>query len=149
MRCPYCENNDTKVTDKRNSEKGKSIRRRRECLKCKKRFTTYERIEHVSIIVLKKDGTIDEFDRKKVQTGMEKACKKRPVTQAQIDQAVSKIESRMRKKKEVKSEDIGKLVLKELKKLDEVAYMMFASVYKEFNNVKSFKKEAQLLKEKK
>lgn len=146
MKCPYCESRNTKVTDKRESEKGLAIRRRRECLRCKKRFTTYERIEQVIITIIKKDGKREPFNRAKIMSGVEKACNKRPVTSEQIEKVVSRIESRLRKKKEVKSSKIGELVLKELKKLDKVAYMRFASVYKEFENLKSFKKEFALLK---
>jgi len=146
MKCPYCESRNTKVTDKRESEKGLAIRRRRECLRCKKRFTTYERVEQVIITVIKKDGKREPFNRAKIMSGIEKACNKRPVTSEQLEKVVSRIESRLRKKKEVKSSKIGELVLKELKKLDKVAYMRFASVYKEFENLKSFKKEFALLK---
>ncbi len=137
MKCVYC-NSDTKVTDKRESPDG--TRRRRECLKCKKRFTTYEKSEQGGIIVVKKDGRRESFSREKLKTGIIKACEKRPVPIDRIDKIVDEIESKLRKKgKEEKTEVIGKMVMNKLKKLDDIAYIRFASVYMNFNDLKDFK----------
>ena len=139
MICPYCGYEETKVTDKRDSEK--TSRRRRECLKCERRFTTYERPE-VDIKIIKKDGSRQEFDRDKLKVGFTKACEKRPVSKEDIDISMEKIEEYLlRKGGEVKSEVIGGLVMKYLKKLDKVAYIRFASVYKEFKDIQDFKTE--------
>ncbi len=138
MNCPYCGAN-TEVTDKRDSEG--ETRRRRECLKCKKRFTTYEKIEIKDLRVIKKDGSREQFDSEKIKKGMIRACEKRPVSLEKIESAVHEIENKLRtsNKKEVKSVVIGELVMKALKKLDEVAYIRFASVYREFKDVNDFK----------
>jgi len=139
MICPYCGYEETKVTDKRDSEK--ASRRRRECLKCERRFTTYERPE-IDIKIIKKDGARQEFDRDKLKLGFVKACEKRPVSKEDIDLAMEKIEEYLlRKGGEVKSHLIGELVMKHLKKLDKVAYVRFASVYKEFKDIRDFKTE--------
>jgi len=145
MKCPYCKGN-TKVTDKRDSPKG--VRRRRECLKCKKRFTTYERIEREKLYVIKKDGRREEFNREKLEAGIEKAFEKRPIEKGKIDKMVSEIEEQLRRKgkKEIKSSTIGELVMRKIKKLDYVAYIRFASVYREFRDIRDFKKEIMLLK---
>ncbi len=145
MKCPYCKGN-TKVTDKRDSPKG--VRRRRECLKCKKRFTTYERIEREKLYVIKKDGRREEFNREKLEAGIEKAFEKRPIEKGKIDKMVSEIEEQLRRKgkKEIKSSTIGELVMRKIKKLDYVAYIRFASVYREFRDIGDFKKEIMLLK---
>jgi len=140
MLCPYCGNDDTKVTDKRDSQN--ETRRRRECLKCGKRFTTYERIEPVEIFVIKKDGRREPFNREKLKTGITKACEKRPVTGEQIEQAVNFIEEKLKQEgNEVQSKIIGELVMRQLKKLDKVAYIRFASVYRDFKDIDDFKKE--------
>ena len=143
MKCIFC-SSDTKVTDKRESPDG--TRRRRECLKCKRRFTTYERPEIKDIIIVKKDGRRERFSVEKLKTGIMKACEKRPVSIEKIDNIVEDIEERLRRKgKEVKGDVIGKMVMNKLKKLDKVAYIRFASVYLEFKDVNEFKKEIKEL----
>lgn len=140
MLCPYCSTDETKVTDKRDSKD--ETRRRRECLKCGKRFTTYERIEPVEIFVIKKDGRREAFSREKMKNGIMRACEKRPVTQEQIDAAVNFIEEKLKQQgNEVKSSFIGEIVMRKLKQLDKVAYIRFASVYRDFQDVSDFKKE--------
>ena len=152
MKCPYCSHEETKVTDKRDSEDG-ITRRRRECIKCEKRFTTYERVESTPLIVVKKEGKRAQFDRNKIREGMLKACEKRPISQDIIEKAIDEIESELRKQEtnEIPSQFIGELVIKKLKKIDKVAYIRFASVYKEFADLEQFQKELQELlgKEKK
>ena len=146
MRCPYCSHIESKVTDKRDADLGLSTRRRRECLKCRKRFTTYERIEMRELYVIKKDGRRELFSREKLRAGISKACEKRPVSQEKIDKIVSSIEEKLRKRgKEVKSSLVGEMVMKALKGVDKIAYIRFASVYREFTDVKDFKKEIQTL----
>lgn len=138
MKCPYCSSTKTKVTDKRDSEEG-ITRRRRECLKCKRRFTTYERPE-IETIVVKKDKRREPYNRDKLTSGLTKACEKRPISHEKIEKIVNEIEERLRRKgKEVKSEVIGKLVMQSLKKLDKVAYIRFASVYSNFQDLADFK----------
>ena len=138
MKCPYCLSASLKVTDKRESPKG--IRRRRECLKCKKRFTTYERIEKKDFFIIKKDGRREKFDINKLERGINKAFEKRPLQREKIDKMINEIEENLRKRgKEVKSSVIGELVMKKIKKLDDVAFIRFASVYRDFNTIKDFK----------
>ncbi|HLD02576.1 MAG TPA: transcriptional regulator NrdR [Candidatus Nanoarchaeia archaeon] len=146
MKCPYCNSDDLKVIDSRDSET--SIRRRRECNKCEKRFTTYERVEMIDLMVIKKDGTLQAFDREKLKRSLIKPCEKRPITMEQIEDVVSRIDARLRKddSTEIPSKKIGELVCEELKKLDKVAYIRFASVYKDFDDVKDFEKEVKALK---
>ena len=140
MRCPYCLHDETKVIDKRDAE-GYS-KRRRECLKCEKRFNTSEKVEHGEIKVVKKDGRREDFDINKLKKGIEKACEKRAISSDKIDKMIMKIEENVRKKgKEVKTDFIGELVSKELKKVDKIAYIRFASVYKDFTDISDFKKE--------
>ena len=140
MKCPYCSNTKTKVTNKRDSDEEGITRRRRECLKCKRRFTTYERPE-IEIIVVKKDKRRESYNRDKLTIGLVKACEKRPISREKIENIINEIEERLRRKgKEVKSEVIGKLVMQHLKKLDKVAYIRFASVYSEFQDLADFKK---------
>lgn len=140
MKCPYCSNEESKVTNKRESPVG--IRRRRECLKCKKRFTTYEKIEREDFYVVKKDGRREKFIREKLEQGIEKAFEKRPIAKEKIDNMINEIEEQLRKKgKEVKSSYIGELVMKKIRKLDHVAYIRFASVYRDFQDIKDFKEE--------
>jgi len=141
MDCPYCSNTTFKVTDKRDSPEG--IRRRRECLKCKKRFTTYEKVDKGDIWVIKKDGSRQKFNRDKLEAGVNRAFEKRPVSQESINQMINEIEEQIRKKgkKEIFSSAIGELVVKKIKKLDNVAYIRFASVYKDFQDLGDFKKE--------
>ncbi|PIU75929.1 transcriptional regulator NrdR [Candidatus Pacearchaeota archaeon CG06_land_8_20_14_3_00_35_12] len=141
MKCPYCFTKETKVVDKRESgEKENEIRRRRECLKCHKRFTTYEKLAEADILVVKKDGRREPFSREKIRNGVMKSCEKRPVSQEQIDKIVNEIDEKVRNKgKEVSSSLIGELIMEKLKKLDNIAYVRFASVYKEFADVSDFK----------
>jgi transcriptional repressor NrdR len=148
MRCPFCNHEDTKVVDKRDAETGPSTRRRRECLKCKRRFTTYEKIESNPLIVVKKDNTREQFFIDKLKRGFLKACEKRPVTAEQIDDACNKIEIALKLtgKSEVNSRDIGEQVMRHLKRLDKVAYIRFASVYKDFQDVETFEKEIKKLR---
>ena len=148
MKCPYCGHAETKVVDKRETAEFDVTRRRRECLKCEKRFTTYERIEKVDLSVVKKDGRKEPFDKEKIRKGILRACEKRPVTLEQIDKIVDLIESDLRKLKstEIKSEKIGEKVIGALKKLDKVAYIRFASVYRSFKDVKDFEKEIKEIK---
>jgi transcriptional repressor NrdR len=143
MRCPFCKHEETKVTDKRETIDLGVTRRRRECLKCRKRFTTYERIELINLRVIKKDGSRELFNRDKIRNGITRACEKRPITSEQIERTVDSVEAEIRaiKKKEVSTSDIGSIVMKKLKKLDEVAYIRFASVYRSFTDVDSFKEE--------
>jgi len=145
MFCPYCNDAETKVLDSRESEQ--SVRRRRECGKCKKRFTTYERAEISDILVVKKDGRREAFDRTKLIKGITKACEKRPIQTVQIERTVDEIELELRKKDnvEVSSKDVGELVMSKLKQLDKVAYIRFASVYREFTDIDHFKKELKNL----
>lgn len=145
MECPYCLNKTSKVTDKRDSPQG--IRRRRECLKCKKRFTTYERIEKNDLYVIKKNAQREKFEIDKLKGGIEKAFEKRPVSQKLIQKMILDIEETLRKKgkKEIKSSVIGDLVMKKIKKLDNVAFIRFASVYHDFETVNDFKMEIKAL----
>ncbi|NIO21323.1 MAG: transcriptional repressor NrdR [Candidatus Aenigmarchaeota archaeon] len=146
MRCPYCMNEELKVIDKRESDE-KSSRRRRECLKCGKRFTTYERIESADLIVVKKSGERERFDRDKLKIGILKACEKRPITNEMIEKMIDEIETELRSDDgvEIPSKRIGQLVMKKLKKTDKVAYIRFASVYREFQDVESFENELRRL----
>lgn len=143
MRCPFCRNTEDKVIDSRTSGEGMSIRRRRECLKCSKRFTTYEYVENAPMMVVKREGSRKKFDREKIKSGIMKACEKRPISMDKIEEVVEEIEREVQKKadKEVKSTVIGNMVMDKLYNLDEVAYVRFASVYRRFKDVSSFKKE--------
>lgn len=147
MKCPFCENPDTKVIDSRPTEEGTAIRRRRGCEHCGKRFTTYEKVEESIIMVVKKDGRREAFNRSKALNGIIKACEKRPVAMADIERIVADIERKVSNsmEKEVDSEFIGELIMEELKKLDEVAYVRFASVYRQFTDVNTFIKEIEKL----
>jgi transcriptional repressor NrdR len=146
MRCPFCENSDTKVIDSRPTEEGHAIRRRREC-DCGKRFTTYEKIEEIPLIVVKKDGRREGFDRNKIMNGIIKACEKRPVSMDVIDKIVTDIERGLNNmmEKEMSSSIIGELVMEQLKEIDEVAYVRFASVYRQFTDVSTFISEIENL----
>ena len=151
MKCPFCDHEESKVIDSRESKKGLSIRRRRECLSCKRRFTTYEKIEEIPYMVVKKDGTRQPFDSQKLLRGLLKACEKRPIPISQVEEIVEEIESRLHERadKEIKASEIGQFVMDRLKELDKVAYVRFASVYREFRDVMEFKQELEsLLKEK-
>ena len=147
MRCPFCENSDTKVIDSRPTEDKHAIRRRRECDRCNKRFTTYEKVEEMLLMVVKKDGRREPFDRNKILNGIIRACEKRPVSMAEIEKIVNDIERGLNNlmEKEVKSEFIGELIMEQLKKLDEVAYVRFASVYRQFTDVNTFVAEIEKL----
>ncbi len=147
MKCPYCGNPDTRVIDSRPVDEAVSIRRRRVCDQCNRRFTTYEKVEDTTLMVVKKDGSRELFDRNKVRNGIVTACKKRPVTTEQIDHLVDTVERRLNNmvQKEVISTMIGEVILENLRELDEVAYVRFASVYKQFDDVRSFINEIEKL----
>ena len=151
MKCPYCGYQESKVVDSRHSEDSASIRRRRECLACGKRFTTYETVESLPIVVVKKDGSRQSFDRNKVLNGMVRACEKRPVSMAALEQAVDEIEQIIQNslEREVSTSDIGELVMERLKPLDEVAYVRFASVYRQFKDINTFMQELNKILEEK
>ena len=146
MECLFCSSTETRVTDKRDSPNG--IRRRRECLKCKRRFTTYEIIWNNKLFVIKKNGQKEKFDKEKLRKGVEKAFEKRPIKKEIIDKMIDGIEDQLRKKgkREIKSSVIGELVIKKIKKIDNVAYLRFASVYRDFQDIKDFKKEINAIK---
>ncbi|MFC2149806.1 transcriptional regulator NrdR [Candidatus Auribacterota bacterium] len=147
MNCPYCNHPEDKVVDSRSSQDGWAIRRRRECLKCERRFTTYERIEEISLKVKKKDKRREDYDRNKILNGIMKACEKRPVSVDDIEKAVDEIEMELMKAhdNEADSDEVGELVMRKLKKLDEVAYIRFASVYRQFRDVNEFMNEVKNL----
>ncbi|PLV55554.1 transcriptional regulator NrdR [Thermotoga sp. SG1] len=151
MRCPFCGSMDTRVLDSRPTLDGAAIRRRRECVSCGRRFTTYERYEEAPVLVIKKDGRREKFDRNKIKNGMIKACEKRPVTYDQIEEAVNRICLKLREEGlfEVETKKIGELVMEELKKLDQVAYVRFASVYRDFREVDQFLEIVKELKREK
>jgi transcriptional repressor NrdR len=150
MKCPACGFKETKVVDSRMNGEGTSIRRRRECLKCSKRFTTHEYVEQVSLLVVKRDGRRQPYDRARVITGLMKACEKRPVGVEQIENVAVEIERMIQKKfdREVPATVIGELIMEKLYTLDEVAYVRFASVYRQFRDVNHFMKEIQVILEK-
>ncbi|MFH1691017.1 MAG: transcriptional regulator NrdR [Candidatus Omnitrophota bacterium] len=143
MKCPFCGHMDDKVIDSRASSEGSAVRRRRECLKCAKRFTTYEIVEEMPLLVVKKDGRRQPFDRKKILIGIEKACEKRPIPSQDIEELVLDIERQIYKKfdREVFSRDVGQMIMDRLALLDEVAYVRFASVYRQFKDVNQFMQE--------
>lgn len=147
MRCPYCENEDSKVIDSRHTEDGHAIRRRRECESCGRRFTTYEKVEEMILMVVKKDGSRQAFDRAKLLNGIIRACEKRPVSLAQMEKIVDGIERGLNNmmEKEIDSKFIGELVMEQLKELDEVAYVRFASVYRQFTDINTFVSEVEKL----
>lgn len=147
MRCPFCGFFDTKVLDTRSADDGNAIRRRRECSECNKRFTTYEKMENLPLIVVKKDGSREVFDQAKVLNGIIKACEKRPVAFKDLEEISFQIERKLKNKmeREISSAYIGELVMDKLKQLDEVAYVRFASVYREFKDVNTFIKEIETL----
>ena len=151
MKCPFCGFDDSKVVDSRPTDEGTSIRRRRECLKCLKRFTTYETVERMPLILVKRDGTRQAYDRQKLLGGLIKACEKRPVSLPQLEQIVDTVEQRVfgSLESEVSSKIIGELVMEQLRKVDEVAYVRFASVYRQFKDINTFMEELNtLLKDK-
>ncbi len=145
MRCPFCKDTEDKVIDSRMSGEGTNIRRRRECVKCGKRFTTYEYVEEAPLMVVKRDGSRKRFDREKIKAGVLKACEKRPISMEKIDEVVDEIERGVQKKadKEIKCVIIGQMVMEKLYEIDEVAYVRFASVYRRFKDVSQFKKELE------
>ena len=147
MKCPYCENEDSKVIDSRHTEDGKAIRRRRECEACGRRFTTYEKVEEMILMVVKKDGSRQAFDRNKLMNGIIRACEKRPVSVDEIEKIVNDIERGLNNmmEKEVESTFIGELVMERLRELDEVAYVRFASVYRQFTDINTFVQEVEKL----
>jgi transcriptional repressor NrdR len=149
MRCPWCGHVDDKVVDSRPTEQGAAIRRRRQCLSCKRRYTTFERIEELGLLVVKRDGTTEPYLREKVIAGISKAIVNRPVTQEQVLRVVDRVEGRLRRKgPQVPSAQVGLEILAQLAKLDQVAYMRFASVYKDFQGITDFEKELGALQKK-
>lgn len=152
MRCPFCNYEETKVVDSRPADQGNMIRRRRECFECAKRFTTFEKIESIPLMVIKKDKSLEPFDREKLINGLLKACEKRPVSIEQIEAVADDIEAQIRNtlKREIESQEIGEMIMDRLKDLDEIAYVRFASVYRQFKDVNTFINELKkLLKENK
>jgi len=145
--CPFCAHDTTKVLDKREATSGKETRRRRECTKCGRRFTTFERVETLDLLIIKKDGKREIFDRGKLRGGIIKSCEKRPISAESIEKVVDEIEAELRKgtSSEVSSKEVGELVTKKLKKLDKIAYIRFASVYRQFADIKDFEKELKNL----
>ena len=150
MKCPYCAYEESKVIDSRPTDEGERIRRRRECLKCGKRFTTYEMIESLPIVVIKKDGSRQTFDRQKLMNGLLRACEKRPVSIERLDHLIDEIETIIQNSldREVTTEKIVELVMEKLKATDEVAYVRFASVYRQFKDISTFRDELNKLLEK-
>lgn len=148
MKCPFCGKDDDKVIESRTVSEGETIRRRRECNKCEKRFTSYERVEERPLMIIKKDGRRQPFAREKILAGVSRAVEKRPISTDAIDELINRIEKKLyaTTKKEIQSDDIGELIMEELEKLDKVAYIRFASVYREFKDVKEFVKEIKSLK---
>jgi transcriptional repressor NrdR len=147
MKCPYCAHLGDKVVDSRESKEGEVIRRRRECLGCGKRFTSYERIDEIPYMVVKKDGTRERFDRPKLIAGLLKACEKRPVSVAAVETVADRVEAALqeRSEKEIATSEIGTLVMEDLKRLDKVAYVRFASVYRHFRDINEFANELKEL----
>lgn len=151
MKCPFCNHSETKVLDSRPTEDNVSIRRRRECLNCQKRFTTYEKVEDIPVYVVKKDGTREPFDKRKIMTGLLKSCEKRPVSISEVEGIADDVEKQIYNtmQQEVTSNLIGELIMGKLKDIDDVAYVRFASVYRQFKDINTFMEELQkILKEK-
>jgi len=150
LKCPSCDYKETKVVDSRISTDGGSIRRRRECLKCSKRFTTYEYVEQVPLMIIKKDGRRQPFDRSKITSGLVKACEKRPISIDKIEDVTREVERTLQRKydREVESHIVGEIIMEKLASLDEVAYVRFASVYRQFRDVNQFMKELKVILEK-
>ena len=147
MKCPYCGHPESKVIDSRPADENASIRRRRECLSCAKRFTTYETVESLPMVVIKKDGSRQSFDRQKVLRGMIRACEKRPVTLAELERIADEIEQELQNsmEREIRTEDVGEKVMDRLRKVDQVAYVRFASVYRQFKDLDTFMAELNKL----
>jgi transcriptional repressor NrdR len=149
VRCPWCAHEDDKVVDSRSVERGAAIRRRRECRSCRRRYTTFERVEDLGLTVIKRDGTKEPYVREKLVSGIEKSLANRPVTDEQVATVAGKVEARLRRKgPQVTSQDVGLEVLAELKKLDQVAYVRYASVYKDFQEISDFERELGMLLQK-
>lgn len=150
MKCPYCSATDTRVIDSRPAEDGSSIRRRRCCDECGKRFTTYEKVETIPLIVIKKDNNREQYDRAKIEGGILRACYKRPISAEDIQKTIERIETEIfnREEKEISTSVIGEIVMEKLKELDEVAYVRFASIYREFKDVNTFMSEIKKILEK-
>ncbi|MBQ2967652.1 MAG: transcriptional repressor NrdR [Clostridia bacterium] len=148
MKCPFCGHEESKVIDSRPTDEGTIIRRRRECISCEKRFTTYEKVENISVMVIKKDKSRQLFDAGKLLAGISHACEKRPISRAQLEDIVSKIENAIynTEDKELPTTTIGEMVMEELRQLDQVAYIRFVSVYREFDDIETFMKELKILK---
>lgn len=151
MKCPYCQYSESKVIDSRPTDEDEKIRRRRECMRCGKRFTTYEIVETTPLMVVKKDGIIEPFNREKLLNGLLRACEKRPVSLKRMEQMVDEIEQKLKNslEGEVSSREIGKLAMEELRYVDQVAYVRFASVYREFQDIDSFMEELRKILEEK
>ena len=147
LKCPFCSYEESKVVDSRSTEDNMSIRRRRECLKCSKRYTTYEKIEDIPILVIKKDSSREYFDKSKIVNGLIKACQKRPVSRAQIEAVADEVEKKISNAMlaEIKSDYIGEIIMESLKNIDEVSYVRFASVYRQFKDVNTFMEEIKNL----
>ena len=147
MKCPFCDELEDKVVDSRMAKEGEAIRRRRECLGCKRRYTTYERVEEILPMVVKKDGRRESFDRTKILAGLKKACEKRPISTATIEEVTDRIEKRIQEmgETEIESRIVGEELMKELHQLDQVAYVRFASVYREFKDIDQFMDELKIL----
>lgn len=147
MKCPYCGHPDSRVVDSRATDEGSAIRRRRECVSCERRFTTYEVVDEVPLMVVKKDGRREPFNRSKILTGLMKACQKRPVPMSVLEEITSDVERELRGRleREVSSRDIGEMVIRRLRDLDKVAYVRFASVYREFKDIDTFMDELKKL----
>ncbi len=147
MKCPFCDELEDKVVDSRMAKEGEVIRRRRECIACRRRYTTYERVEEILPVVVKKDGRRESFDRAKILSGIKKACEKRPISTATSEAAADRIEKRIQEmgESEIKSRVVGEEVMKELHQLDQVAYVRFASVYREFKDIDQFMDELKVL----
>ena len=147
MRCPYCSYGESKVVDSRSAEDYNAIRRRRECLRCSKRYTTYEKVEDIPILVIKKDLSRESFNKEKIISGLIKACQKRPVSRAQIEEIAADIERNISNKMmvEIKSDYIGEMIMERLKDIDEVSYVRFASVYRQFKDINTFMEEIKSL----
>ena len=150
MKCPYCGNPDTRVIDSRPAEDNSSIRRRRSCDECGKRFTTYEKVETIPLIVIKKDNNREQYDRAKIEAGVLRACHKRPISANDINKLIDEVETEIfsREEKEIPSDEIGEIVMDKIKDLDDVAYVRFASVYREFKDVNTFMSELKKMLDK-
>ncbi len=147
MHCPFCNHPETKVIDSRDTQEGRAIRRRRECEKCQARFSTYEEVEIFRLLVVKKDGRREEYDRSKIEKGLDRAFEKRPAAEEKIERILGEVEYALHEKRvsEISSREIGSLIMEKLKEADEVAYIRFASVYKSFGSAKSFRKALETL----